>query len=68
MGAVEVKVIVWDPWATMTAWVFCGAGFQLVFPAWLASRVQVPTPVKLTTPPAMEQFEVEAGSIEKLTG
>ena len=40
----------------MTVCCFCGAAVQLVFPAWLASRVQVPVPVKLTTPAEMVQI------------
>ena len=49
-GLVEVKVIVWLPLLTVIDCWTWGAAFQLVLPAWLASILQVPTPVKLMTP------------------
>ena len=47
--------MVWEPFPTVKACCFWGAAFQLAFPAWLASRVQVPVPVKLTAPAEIEQ-------------
>ena len=37
-------------------------------PAWLASIVQVPTPMKETTPALIEQTELEVLSMVKVTG
>src|ERR1051326_8810674 len=45
------KVIAWFPLATPKLCVACGAASQLVFPAWLAAMVQVPTATKLTVLP-----------------
>ena len=39
----------------------------MAFPAWLASRVQVPTASKLTTPPLMEQTLVDVESTVMVT-
>ena len=63
VGAVEVKVIVWLRF-TEKACCTWGAALKVVLPAWLASRVQVPGPVKLTTPPLMEQtLPLEASTV-----
>ena len=63
-GAVEVKVMVWVRLTAKLCWTW-GAALQVVLPAWLASRVQVPGPWKLTTtPPVIEQTpELEASTV-----
>ena len=56
-GAVEVKVMVWLPLATVTfCWTWVAA-FQTALPAWLASSLQVPAALKLTTPLVMEHTD-----------
>src|ERR1043166_5015750 len=52
------KLIAWFAFATVTFCVACTAGDQLVFPAWLAAMVQVPTPTKLTVLPLTVQNPV----------
>ena len=52
-------MIVWDPGAAEATVKVCwtwGAALKLELPAWLASIVQLPAAVKLTTPPEMEQL------------
>ncbi len=67
LGAVEVKVMVWDPWPTMITWVFCGAGFQLMLPAWLASRGRY-HPGEADDPSGDAQTDVEVPSTVMTTG
>ena len=45
-----------------------GAGAQVVSPAWSASITQVPTPVKETSAPLIEQTEVAEASMVNVTG
>jgi hypothetical protein len=61
-------VIVWGPCPTENACCTCGAGPYVAFPAWFASIVQVPTPVKVTFEPAIEQTLLAVGSIVSATG
>ena len=49
-GREVVGVTVWVPFPTVTGCCRNGAALKLVLPAWLASTMQVPAPVKLTTP------------------
>src|SRR5581483_9921508 len=67
-GGVDVKLIVWSPLATANDCCACVAAFQFALPAWLASTTQVPTAVKETTFPAIEQMLVAVASIENVTG
>ena len=62
VGAVEVKVIVWLRF-TEKACCTWGAALKVVLPAWLASRVQVPGPVKLTHA-AVDRADTAAGRID----
>ena len=55
-GAVVVKLTVWVPLPTAKVCWTWAAAFQLALPAWLASSVQLPAAVKVTTPPAIEQL------------
>ena len=66
-GAVEVNVTAWSPLATVNDCCACAAGFQFPLPAWFASTSHVPTAVKLTTPPAIEQTALDAASIVSAT-
>src|SRR2546423_15485583 len=59
--------MVWSPLATAKVCWAWGAAFQLALPAWLASMTQVPTVVKLTVEPEMEQNEVALASMVKAT-
>ena len=64
-------MIVWDPGAAEATVKVCwtwGAALKLELPAWLASIVQLPAAVKLTTPPEMEQLAEVVESMVKVTG
>ena len=52
---------------TVKLWVTCVAAFQLVLPVWLALIVQVPAPMKETTPPLIEQTELDELAIVSAT-
>src|SRR5664280_2690351 len=54
-----------DAGLTVKDCVTWGAAEKVALPAWLASRVHVPAPVKLTTPPALiEHTEVPVVATE----
>jgi hypothetical protein len=57
LGGVEVKVICCDPLPTATDCCTCAAGWYSALPAWLASIVHVPVPMKLTVDSASEHTE-----------
>ena len=67
LGAVEVKVMVCAPLATVTVCCTCGAARKVLFPAWLALMVQLPMAWKLTWAPVRVQTALLAGSMAKLT-
>ncbi len=60
-------MMVWLLLTVMFCWTWVAA-FQVPLPAWLASRVQVPAAVKLTSPPLMEQTDELAASTVMVTG
>ena len=68
VGAVEVKVIVWVP-LTVAVAVCCAwaAAFQLLSPPWLASILQAPSVLKVTTPALMLHADDVVASIVKVT-
>ena len=66
-GADEVNETDWSPFATENDCCTCGAEFQFPFPGWFALTVHVPTATKLITPPAIEQTELDDGSIVSVT-
>jgi hypothetical protein len=68
IGGVEVKVIVCGFLLTWRDCCACGAGSYAPLPAWLASIVQVPEPVKLTVEPESVHTVALVASIESATG
>ena len=67
-GAVLVNEMDCAALFTVNDCCICGAAFQLLLPAWLASIVQVPPVRKVTTPAEMEQTEALDGSMVNVTG
>ena len=60
--------MVWVRLTVKLCWTW-GAAFHVALPAWLASRVQVPGPWKLTTPPPLiEQTPALEASTVMATG
>jgi hypothetical protein len=65
----ESAVVVMTTAPTLNGCCTCGAAPYCVFPAWLASILQVPEgDTKLDVAPAMWQPDVEEWSMEKVTG
>jgi hypothetical protein len=68
VGGADVNVIVWAPLPTANDCWAWRARLYSEFPAWLASIVHVPPPVKLTVGPEIVQTEPLVGSIVNVTG
>ena len=66
-GAVELKVMLWSPLATVITSCTWVAAFQLVPPTWLALTLQVPTVRNETTPAVIEQTELVVASTVNAT-
>jgi hypothetical protein len=67
VGAVEVNEMRWALWPTTTDCWTCAAGWTELDPAWLASMVHVPGPMRSTVPARSEHTWVLAGSTRRLT-
>lgn len=67
VGDVGIEVDVDGALTAKDCWA-CGAGLKLALPAWLASIVQMPDPMKLTVEPDIEHTEPLEASIVKPTG
>jgi hypothetical protein len=50
-GGVKVKVMAWESRTMVMDWVTVGAASYSGLPAWSAAMTQVPTRLKITSPP-----------------
>jgi hypothetical protein len=66
-GTPSLYLLHWIGFIVISWWAW-GAGWYRALPAWLASMMQLPGPLKVTVEPEIEHIEVLEESMVKVTG